>query len=110
MRTDALRLGARSLSEEGADVIKAYLPKDENDFAKIIRNSLSPVVAAGGAKMSSPEQFLNFVQAVMKAGARGTCIGRNIWQYSNPSKMIMAMSAIIKNGESAEKATRFLGA
>jgi len=106
--TEAFRLGARSLSEEGADVIKAYLPKNENDFAKIIKNSLVPVVAAGGAKMSTPMQFLEFVQAVMKAGAKGTCIGRNIWQYSNPSKMITAMSAIIKNGETAEKAARLL--
>jgi DhnA-type fructose-1,6-bisphosphate aldolase and related enzymes len=87
-RFELIRQGVRALSEEGADIVKSYFPNEFDSFKKIIRYSLSPVVAAGGPKLSNPIKVLEFVKQVIDAGAVGTSIGRNIWQYEKPSKMI----------------------
>lgn len=104
---DARRL-TRSLGEEGADMVKTYFPGGETHCSDIISYSIVPVLAAGGQKMSSPEEVLHFVEAVMHAGAAGPCIGRNIWQYRNPESMVRALYAIVKEGKSASEASREL--
>lgn len=107
-RWELLRQGVRSLSEEGADVVKSYFPPEPQHFKDIIRYSLVPVVAAGGPKEDDPKSVLKFVKHVMDAGAAGTSIGRNIWQYKSPAKMVRAMSLVVKHGKSIEEAARAL--
>ena len=105
---ELLRQGVRSLSEEGADVVKSYFPPEPQRFKDIISYSLVPVVAAGGPKVDDPKEVLKFVKQVMDAGAAGTSIGRNIWQYRSPAKIVRAMSLIVKQGKSVEEAARAL--
>ncbi len=105
---ELLRQGVRSLSEEGADVVKSYFPPEPQHFRDIVRYSLVPVVAAGGPKVDDPKEALKFVKQVMDAGAAGTSVGRNIWQYKSPSKIVRAMSHIVKHGKSVEEAARAL--
>ena len=87
-KAELIRQGTRSLCEEGADLMKCYFPEDMDYYRKIVKYSLVPVVAAGGVKMNTGREVLEFVKRVMDAGARGTSIGRNIWQYKEPKKMI----------------------
>jgi len=99
-----LRVGVRTLGEEGAAIVKSYFPSDFSLYRDLVRYSLVPVIAAGGPKMDSPRKVLEFVKAVMDAGAVGTCIGRNVWQQESPSKMIRAMRRIVREGASVEEA------
>jgi len=108
-RAELLRQGARILSEEGADIVKTFFPKDESYYPKIVRYSLAPVVAAGGPRLNSQLDVLRFVKAVMDAGAIGTCMGRNVWGWDNPELMVKAVAAIVKKGASVEEASRILG-
>jgi fructose-bisphosphate aldolase/2-amino-3,7-dideoxy-D-threo-hept-6-ulosonate synthase len=103
-RAELTRQGVRSLGEEGADLVKCYFPDDLDYYAKIVKYSLVPVVAAGGPKMDSGRDVLEFVKRVMDAGAVGTCMGRNVWQSSDPGKMIKAISRIVKEHASVETA------
>lgn len=105
-KAELLRQGVRTLSEEGADLIKTYFPEDVSYYTKIIRNSLVPVVAAGGPKMNSVKDVLVFAENIMKAGAIGVCFGRNVWQSRSPSSTLLALSAIVREGKSAEEASR----
>jgi DhnA family fructose-bisphosphate aldolase class Ia len=107
-RAELIRQGTRSLSEEGADMMKCYLPEDVDYYSKIVKYSLAPVVAAGGAKMNTGRDVLEFVKRVMDAGAIGTSIGRNIWQYHEPKKMIRAISKIVIEGTSVAEGLREL--
>jgi DhnA family fructose-bisphosphate aldolase class Ia len=103
-RFEYLRQGVRVLGEEGASIVKSYFPEDFRLYRDLVRYSLVPVVAAGGAKMESPKKVLEFVKAVIEAGAVGTCIGRNIWQQEKPSKMIRAIRKIVRKNLSVEEA------
>lgn len=107
-RAELTRQGTRSLGEEGADFVKVYFPEDVDYYSKVVKYSLVPVVAAGGAKMDSARQVLEFVKRIMEAGSVGTSIGRNIWQYKEPKKMIRAMSKIVKEHASIDDALKVL--
>jgi len=107
-RFELIRQGVRVLSEEGASLIKAYFPNERERYKDIIKYSLVPVVAAGGPKLDDPIRVLTFVKDVIEAGAVGTCIGRNIWQYKEPRKMIKAISIIIKDNKGVEEASKAL--
>jgi len=99
-----LRIGVRTLGEEGAAIVKSGFPSDFSLYRDLVRYSIVPVIAAGGPKMDSPRKVLEFVKAVMDAGAVGTCIGRNVWQQESPSKMIRAMRRIVREGASVDEA------
>lgn len=103
-RAELTRQGVRSLGEEGADLVKCYFPDDLDYYSKIVKYSLVPVVAAGGPKMKSEREVLEFVKRIMDAGSVGTCIGRNIWQNSEPKKIIKAISRIVKEHASVNEA------
>jgi DhnA family fructose-bisphosphate aldolase class Ia len=105
---ELMRQGVRSLGEEGADIVKSYFFGNTDFYSKIVKYSLVPVVAAGGAKMDSARDVLEFVKHIMVAGSRGTSIGRNIWQYKEPKKMIHAMAKIVKEGASVDEALKTL--
>jgi len=98
------RLGA----ELGADIVKVSYSGDIDSFAKIVESTPIPVVIAGGEKMESDIDVLKMVEDSIKAGGAGISIGRNIFQSPIPDKLIQALSLIIKNGESADKAHSYL--
>lgn len=105
---EVIRQGARTLSEQGADIVKTFFPRDTSLYPKIVKYSLAPIVAAGGPRLSSQLEVLKFVKAVMEAGAIGTCMGRNIWGWDNPQLMVKAVSLIVKQGATVEEAYKVL--
>ena len=107
-KAELTRQGVRILGEEGADLVKCYFPDDLDYYSKIVKHSLVPVIAAGGSKMNSGREVLEFVKHVMDAGSVGTCIGRNIWQNSEPKKMIKAISRIVKEHATVNEASTTL--
>ena len=84
--------------ECGADVIKVPFTGEADCFAEIIRSSTVPIVAAGGPKAETVEDALEMTRQVMRAGARGTTIGRNVWGAPDPLNAAVKFKAIVHGG------------
>lgn len=101
---EALRVAARYIAEEGADIVKISYTGDEESFKNVVNYCPAPIVIAGGETSGSDLDVLKMIEGAMKAGAKGICIGRNIWDRENPTQMVKAASLIVKKRLSAEEA------
>ena len=81
----------------GARIVKTYWCEN---FDKVVNGCPVPVVMAGGPKVDTELEVLEFVHDGMEKGAIGVNLGRNVWQNDHPVAVIKALRAIIH-----EKAT-----
>lgn len=103
-----IAMSARMGVELGADIIKTEYPQDMEAFKEITKGVFKPIVVLGGSKSENHEELLKMVKSAIDAGASGIAIGRNIWGYKDPGKMTRALSEIIHNGATVEKAMKIL--
>lgn len=76
----AARLGL----ELGADIVKVKYPGSLEAMRWVVESAgKTKVVVSGGVKQSE-EEFLAMARSVMKAGAIGMAVGRNVWQSKDP--------------------------
>ncbi len=99
---------ARVGAELGADIIKTSYTGDINSFRKVVRGCPVPVVIAGGPKMATERDVLKMAGEAIKAGAIGVSIGRNIFQHRNPARMTRALTQIVHEEVSVDRAMREL--
>jgi class I fructose-bisphosphate aldolase len=100
---------ARCASELGVDVIKVPYCGDVQAYAQIVEAAPVRVVAAGGPKAPDLLGSLSMMADVVKSGAAGATIGRNIWGFENVAANIRAFKAVIHDGLNAEDALRKAG-
>jgi putative autoinducer-2 (AI-2) aldolase len=98
-----LALSCRIAAELGARVVKTYYCEK---FEKVTRGCPVPVVIAGGPKVDTEYEVLQFVYAGIQKGAIGVNLGRNIWQDEHPVAMIKAIRAIIHGNATPEQARK----
>lgn len=96
-----LALCCRIAAELGARVVKTYWCED---FEKVTGGCPVPVVMAGGPKVDTDLEVLEFVHDGMQKGSIGVNLGRNIWQNQYPIPMIKAIRAIIHEKASSKEA------
>ena len=96
-----LALCSRIAAELGARVVKTYYCEK---FERVTRGCPVPVVIAGGPKVDTEYEVLQFVHDGIQQGAIGVNLGRNIWQTVHPVAMIRAIRAIIHENASPEQA------
>jgi len=101
----AARIGA----ELGADIIKANFTGNIETFKQVVESCPAPVVIAGGPKCKTSDEVFQTTHDAMKAGAAGLSFGRNVFQHENPTQIVKALSAIVHNGASVEKALQIVG-
>lgn len=91
-----IALASRIGLEHGADMIKTYYPGDPAMFAQAVASAMVPMVMAGGpaVKGRTDRQFLAMVKESLDAGARGICMGRNVWGHANPRGMMNALCSL----------------
>lgn len=99
------RLGA----ELGADIIKTNYTGEPESFKKVVEGCPVPVIIAGGPKTDTVQRFLEMVYNAVKAGCAGVSIGRNVFQYKDPSAMTRALVGIVHEGMNVEEAIEVLG-
>ena len=100
---------AAKIGEEiGADVLKIHYTGDLASFKQAIKPLALPVVVLGGPSRPDPRSTLADVVGAMESGAVGVAIGRNIWGYERPARMVAALASIIHGGASADQAAREL--
>jgi 2-amino-4,5-dihydroxy-6-oxo-7-(phosphooxy)heptanoate synthase len=71
----------------GADIAKTVYVGDVAEMADVIRACSIPIVVAGGPRLGAPSQVLTYVEEVLRAGAAGVAMGRNIFQAQDPPAM-----------------------
>jgi putative autoinducer-2 (AI-2) aldolase len=102
-KRDARYLGlcSRIAAELGARVVKTYWCED---FEKVTGGCPVPVVMAGGPKVDTDREVLDFVYDGLQKGAVGVNLGRNIWQNAHPVAMIKALRAVIHDNATPKEA------
>ena len=105
---EAIKHAARLGAELGADVVKVSYTGSPDSFREVVEGCSVPVIIAGGPKMESDRAVLEMVKGAMEAGAAGTSIGRNVFQHSDPSRMVAALAMIVHQGASVDEAMEFL--
>ena len=99
----------RCAVEVGVDVIKAPYCGDVCAHAQIVSDCPMPLVAAGGPRAKTLEAALEMMAEVVKSGARGATIGRNVWGFDQISAAVTAFKAVIHDGKSAAEALTTAG-
>ena len=108
LRTDLIAYSARIGLELGADIVKIKYNDDPSGLQWVVKNAgLTKVVIAGGHKRPDFE-FLKMAEEVIKAGASGLAVGRNIWQSENPLALSKALREIVHNGKTADEVKHYL--
>ena len=87
----AARVGA----ELGADIVKTNYTGDPDSFKEVIEGCPVPVIAAGGPKAKTDEDFLTAVKGVIEAGGMGVAAGRNVFQHPRTADMVRAIAKVV---------------
>jgi class I fructose-bisphosphate aldolase len=99
----------RCAVEVGADVVKTPYCGDVKAYAQIVADCPVPLVAAGGPQAGTLHAALDMVAQVIRSGALGATIGRNIWGFENIEAATRAFKAVIHEGKSADEALKLAG-
>jgi fructose-bisphosphate aldolase, class I len=99
----------RCAVEVGVDVVKTPYCGDVAAYAQIIADCPVPLVAAGGPKADTLRAALDMFAQVIKSGARGATIGRNIWGFEQIGPAVQAFKAVIHDGKTADEALKQAG-
>jgi putative autoinducer-2 (AI-2) aldolase len=98
-----LSLSCRVAAELGARVVKTYYCEG---FERVVKGCPVPIVIAGGPKVDTEYEVLQFVYDGIQKGAIGVNLGRNIWQNEHPVAMIRAIRAIIHENSTPQQAQK----
>jgi len=106
--TESVVYAARAAAECGTDIVKTWYTGSSEEFKKVVDATPTLVVAAGGAVTPKPIDVLNQAAAIMDAGGAGMTAGRNIWGAPDPTKMVLALKAVIHGGMNPGEALKIL--
>jgi class I fructose-bisphosphate aldolase len=99
----------RCAVEVGVDVVKVPYCGDVAAWSEIVSECPIPLVAAGGPKAETLEAALAMMADVVKGGALGATIGRNIWGFDQIAAAVAAFKAVIHDGKTAREAMQTAG-
>lgn len=103
-RTDRFfKLATRIIAEMGVQMVKTY---DCENFEEVVAACPVPIVVAGGKKLPEPDA-LHLAYDVIRKGAHGVDMGRNIFQSTHPVAMAQAVSMIVHKGATDKEALEF---
>jgi fructose-bisphosphate aldolase, class I len=92
---EVLAYAARISLELGADVCKLPYTGDPESFSWVVKCAgKTKVVVQGGGKKDGAA-LLDDVRGIMKAGAIGMAIGRNVWQADDPVGLSKKIAEIV---------------
>lgn len=90
---------ARIAFEFGADIVKVDYPEKAADFSQISAVCPAPIMVLGGTKKPDQRAMLEEILTVTKLGGSGVVIGRNVWQWPNPSGMVRALRQVVHHND-----------
>ena len=85
----------RCAVEAGADVVKVPYCGSVEAYAQIVDDCPVPLVAAGGPQSDTLAAALAMMADVVRSGARGATIGRNVWGFEQITAAVLAFKGVI---------------
>ena len=92
---DVVAYGARIGMELNADFVKVPYTGDVESFSWVVKAAGKTGVLAQGGKKVDWENLDKEVEGVMRSGAKGIAIGRNVWQDLNANEVSKKLSEIV---------------
>jgi class I fructose-bisphosphate aldolase/fructose-bisphosphate aldolase/2-amino-3,7-dideoxy-D-threo-hept-6-ulosonate synthase len=87
-----LRRAVRSIWELGADAVKVQRPDAFADIPRLLDGLHRDInVFFAGGPRSCDEEILTLLTLGLKAGAKGLCVGRNVFQNESPQRFLTAL-------------------
>ena len=103
-RTDRFfKLATRIVAEMGVQIVKTY---NCEHFDEVVAACPVPIVVAGGKKLPEKEA-LTLAYDVIRQGAAGVDMGRNIFQSQHPIEMTQAVRKVVHEGFTDKEAYEF---
>jgi DhnA family fructose-bisphosphate aldolase class Ia len=96
-------MGARIISELGADLIKTFYT---SDFKAVTGSCPVPVLGLGATKLPTQLEALELAAREVEDGAGGVVFGRNAIQVPDPISFQKALCDVVKHGVPAAEAVR----
>ncbi len=91
-----LAYAARLGMELNADAINLKYTGDPNSFEWVVKNAgKTKVFVVGGPRTATAYQLQDTAKSIIKVGAAGLTIGRNIWQAKHPLDVSKQLSEVI---------------
>jgi DhnA family fructose-bisphosphate aldolase class Ia len=98
---DEIFIGCRIIAELGADLVKTFYTGGR--FKEICAATPVPVLALGAKKLPKESDALKLAAVSVEAGARGIVYGRNVIQSKDPSRLLDALSEVVKDFQAPDK-------
>lgn len=98
---ETLMLHTRIAAELGADLIKTESTDDPRSMAEVVKACPLPVMILGGARQRNDDDALEQLRGIVKAGAAGAFIGRNVFQAPDVRDFLDQACAVL--GEEVEE-------
>ncbi len=105
---EKVALAARVGAELGADIVKTVYTGDPDSFREVVHGCPVPIAIAGGPKTKTEREAFEMVRGALDAGAIGVTFGRNIFQHSDPTRMVKALSILVMENAGVDEALEVL--
>ncbi len=91
---EAVAHACRASADLGADIVKTSFTGRET-FSRVVSSVDVPVLVGGGQKLESRADLLQLVRDSIECGARGICIGRNLFQNPDVTAVCQQVGALL---------------
>jgi 2-amino-4,5-dihydroxy-6-oxo-7-(phosphonooxy)heptanoate synthase len=91
-------------AELGADFVKTVYAGSVADMRDVVRASPVPVLVAGGPPLATSAAVVAHVEDVMRSGAAGVAMGRNVFRAADPGAMVALVSAAVHQSSRPRRA------
>lgn len=92
---DVLAYAARLGEELNCDAVKIKYTGDQKSFSWVVKAAGKTKVFVVGGEMKSEAELLKRTKEIVKAGAVGWAIGRNIWQAKDPLGLAKKIAGVL---------------
>ncbi|MFT4309158.1 MAG: class I fructose-bisphosphate aldolase [Candidatus Woesearchaeota archaeon] len=104
LSTDTIAYAVRIAAELGADIIKCKYNLDAKGFPWVVSNALKAKVVVSGGSKTDQHKFLSQLKDTTGMGAKGTAVGRNVWQDPKPYSLSRAIGKLYFDNGSVDEA------
>jgi len=106
---DDIAWAVRCAYECGADIVKAPYCNDVEAYRQIVSECPVPLVAAGGPQTKTFGEALSMLLDVVRSGARGATVGRNVWGFEKVTQAVEAVKRVLHEGMAPQEALEAAG-
>ncbi|MFE7462572.1 2-amino-3,7-dideoxy-D-threo-hept-6-ulosonate synthase [Streptomyces sp. NPDC057499] len=86
---------ANVAADLGADIVKTLYTGSVESMAAVVESCPIPVIAAGGAPVSAESHLCSSIRDIMRSGAAGVAVGRNVFLADDIARMTRTIADIV---------------